>query len=377
MSGGKKGADREPSFSPGTVNFLDTTDFDPSEEGSLPHWCPSVVGSILGGDGRNGSGPCVLLFRSLLLAADARSEIALPLAPPCAFRGEFSALDLLTATYTLCSATVLLVRSTVVDHRVTARYLPWLLLAHLLLIVLVILARKARKDAAPHLSVLAEWYPLVVLMAVYGSIGLLNGPLQHLGASLDPVVIGWEAKLKGPQILDRWAGHPGPGYINWFLSVSYLGFFPMVIAAPVVLWIQGKKDHARRAIFGISLTFFTCYLIFLLFPVAGPSYVLGWPDTQAGSDLPVRLVRSLNERGDSWGSAFPSSHVAASATALGLGMLGCRKLGTVLLPIALGILCAVIYFRVHYVLDAVAGLAIAAASIVLVAKFWPLETARR
>ncbi|MEO8480434.1 MAG: phosphatase PAP2 family protein [Gemmatimonadota bacterium] len=289
-------------------------------------------------------------------------------------RGEFSALDLLTATYTLCSAAVLLVRSMIVDQRVTGTSLPWLLVAHLLLLILVVLARKARNEAAPGLSLLAEWYPLVVLMAVYGSIGLLNGPLQHLNASLDPVVIGWEAKLRGPQLLDRWAGHPGPSYVNWILGFSYLAFFPMVIAAPLVLWLQGKHEHARRAIFGISLTFLTCYLIFLLFPVAGPSYLIGWPDTQTSADLPVRLVRSLNERGDSWGSAFPSSHVAGSATALGLGMLGCKKLGTMLMPIAIGILLAVIYFRVHYVLDAVAGLAMAALSITIVRRFWPLDT---
>lgn len=295
-----------------------------------------------------------------------------PLAPTVPGSGSFSALDLLTATYTLSSATVLLVRRLLEGQGVTGSDLPWLLLAHFLLLVLVWLARRARNEAAPGLCLLAEWYPLVVLMAVYGSIGLLNGPLQHLGQSLDPVVMGWEARLRGPQMLDRWAGHPGPDYVNWVLGFSYLAFFPMVIAAPLVLWLQKKHEHARRAIFGISLTFFTCYLIFLLFPVAGPSYVIGWPDTQTAADLPVRLVRSLNERGDSWGSAFPSSHVAGSATALGLGMLGCRRLGTMLMPIALGILLAVIYFRVHYVLDAVAGLAMAALSIAIVRRYWPL-----
>ncbi|MCA9723118.1 MAG: phosphatase PAP2 family protein, partial [Gemmatimonadetes bacterium] len=110
-----------------------------------------------------------------------------------------------------------------------------------------------------------------------------------------------------------------------------------------------------------------------LFPVAGPAYVRGWPETQAGSDLPIRLVRSLNDQGDSWGSAFPSSHVAASAAALMLGMNGCRRLGTALLPIAVGILLAVVYFRVHYVLDAVAGLALATLIVTTLYRLWPLR----
>ncbi len=295
--------------------------------------------------------------------------VPLPLSGPAA---GFSALDLLTATYTLCSAMVLLVRSMVAEHRVGEPDLRWLLLAHVLLLVLVVLARQARRAAAPRLCVLAEWYPLVVLMAVYGSIGLVNGPLQHLGQSLDPVVLRWESHLSAATFFDRWAGHPGTPLVTWGLGLAYLAFFPMVIAAPLVLWLQRRYDHARRAIFGISLAFFTCYLVFLLFPVAGPSYVLGWPDGQTDSDLPVRLVRSLIDRGDSWGSAFPSSHVAASATALLLAMRGCRRLGTLLLPIAVGILLAVIYFRVHYLLDAVAGLAIAFLCVLVVRLTWPL-----
>ncbi|HPF62312.1 MAG TPA: phosphatase PAP2 family protein [Gemmatimonadales bacterium] len=284
----------------------------------------------------------------------------------------FAPLDVLTATYTACSATVLLVRS-VVGEGVSPLELRWLLVAHALLLVLVVLARRARLAAAPGYSVLAEWYPVLILTAIYASIGLVNAPREALGLSGDPLVLHWESRLAGPQYLDRWAGHAGPPIVNWGLALSYLAFFPMVIAAPMVLWLQGQRARAQRAIFGITLTFLACYLVFLLFPVAGPAYVRGWPETQAGSDLPIRLVRSLNDQGDSWGSAFPSSHVAASAAALMLGMNGCRRLGTALLPIAVGILLAVVYFRVHYVLDAVAGLALATLIVTTLYRLWPLR----
>ncbi|MCA9769287.1 MAG: hypothetical protein KC485_10755 [Gemmatimonadetes bacterium] len=55
----------------------------------------------------------------------------------------FAPLDVLTATYTACSATVLLVRS-VVGEGVSPLELRWLLVAHALLLVLVVLARRAR-----------------------------------------------------------------------------------------------------------------------------------------------------------------------------------------------------------------------------------------
>ncbi len=309
-----------------------------------------------------------------VVTAQPRSALSRARARAVAAIGELSPLDRVTALYTVCSATVLAVR--IVSHNgwVGPTDPAWLLVAHGLLLVLVFLAAAARRAARPRLSALAEWYPLVVLLAVYASIGLLNAPRELLGHSYDPVVMHWEGRLLGATTLERWSGVPGPAVVNWGLGLSYLAFFPMVISAPLVLWLQGRHEHARRAIFGISLTFFTCYLLFLLFPVAGPAYVLGWPTAQPGDSLPVRLVRSLNDQGDSWGSAFPSSHVAASAAAMLLAMTSCRKLGSVLLPIALGILLAVVYFRVHYVLDAVAGLLIAVVAAWAVQRAWPLRT---
>ena len=290
---------------------------------------------------------------------------------------RFSALDLATATYAVSSTVLLLFRYSEPDIRPTTLNLTGLLLAKGLLLVLVLLASEARAVASRRggYSVLAEWYPLIVLLAMYSSIGLINAPRELAGNSYDALVIDWEGRLRAAQVFERWGGHPGPSVVNWGLSVSYLAYFPMVIAAPLVLWLQGRHEHSRRTILGITITFLCCYLLFQLFPVAGPSYVIGWPETQNASDLPVRMVRAINERGDSWGSAFPSSHVAASAAALILGASSCRKLGTMLFPVAFGILLAVVYFRVHYVLDAVAGLAVAAIAAAWVRRAWPLRPA--
>ncbi len=311
------------------------------------------------------------------MAVDVRSVSPRALDRAPGLLGRLSPLDVLTLGYTACSATVVLTRWWEPNGWPVPATLLWLVVAHALLFVLVFLAAESRRESSPRDSVLAEWYPLVVLLAVYASIGLVNGPRESLGLSFDPVVVHWEGRLMGPRLMERWGGHDGPQLVNWTLALSYLAFFPMVIAAPLVLWCQGKVGHAKRAIFGITLVFFSCYLLFILFPVAGPAYLWGWPVGQPQSDLPVRLVRSLNDRGDSWGTAFPSSHVAASAVAVLLGMTGCRRLGSMLMPIAVGILLAVIYFRVHYVLDAAAGLLLATVAAWAVVRAWPITTLRR
>lgn len=286
--------------------------------------------------------------------------------------GQLSPLDRLTATYACCATLILVARMVTHAPWGSTGQPGWLLLANVLLLALVFLAATARRRVAPRHSVVAEWYPLLVILALYGSIGLLNGPRQELGLSYDSVLLRWEGIVPAQLSLERWGGHPGSRITSWGLGLAYLAFFPMVVAAPLGLWLQGRHEHARRAIFGITLTFFACYLLFLLFPVAGPAYSLGWPESQSALDTPVRLVRELNDHGDSWGSAFPSSHVAASLAAMLFAMTGCRRLGTILLPVALGILLAVVYFRVHYVLDAVAGVLVAVAAAWIVGRHWRL-----
>ena len=270
-------------------------------------------------------------------------------------------LDKLIALYTVCSASILFGQSV---GRFSASMphneIGWLLTAHLLLLVLVGLASEARRRAIGIKGcVLADWYPVFIMTAVYGSVGLLNGPRALSGGSFDGMVQHWEVAAFGRQIAYDWSRNTPHPVLSWALGVAYLLFFPTVILAPAALWWKGYRARARQMIFGICLVFLTCYLLFLVFPVAGPSYLWGWPTPGAGSDFPTRMVRQLIDDGDSWGSAFPSSHVAASTVAVLLALKHWRALGWLLLPVAAGILIGVVYFQVHYAMDAVAGLAIA------------------
>jgi membrane-associated phospholipid phosphatase len=286
---------------------------------------------------------------------------------------DLAPLDILTILYTASSFLVVVVQALGIHHlRLSTTEFGSLLVAHGLLVVLVLLAAAARRDAdgkAPCL--LAEWYPLVVLLAVYASVDLVNGPRAAAGLSHDAMVQGWELATFGHQLAHDWSRTRTQAAFAWPLSLTYLGFFPLVIVAPAALWLRGHIPRARQTIFGISLAFFTCYLVFLLFPVAGPNYLWGWPSEGVHTGLPTRLVRELIDGGDSWGSAFPSSHVAASMAATLLALRNWRLLGWILLPFALGILVGVVYFQVHYAVDAVAGLAIAVLATITASRVLP------
>src|SRR5262249_51569146 len=83
-------------------------------------------------------------------------------------------------------------------------------------------------------------------------------------------------------------------------------------------------------------------------------------DNAASHVWPARLAAWLLDHGDSWGAAFPSSHVAAAVVATGMVLRHWRRLGLTLLPFTTGLVPATVYGQFHYAVDALAGLAVAA-----------------
>jgi membrane-associated phospholipid phosphatase len=147
----------------------------------------------------------------------------------------------------------------------------------------------------------------------------------------------------------------------------------------LALWITQRRDAARRAMFALTCTFFACYLVFILFPVAGPRYLFDLPHNAASNVGPARLVQWVLDHGDAWGAAFPSSHVAAAVVATGMAYLSWRPLGLVLLPLTAGLVLSVVYGQFHYGVDALTGLIVAAVVLAAVGLREPLtaEDGRR
>ena len=271
-----------------------------------------------------------------------------------------SALDRLTLLYVLAAS--ILLAAHVANWR-NARPTRWetecLIASHALALAFALLAPIFRDRSRSEDSFVAEWYPVMVMAGLYAGVGLLNTGAGGPTIAFDSVVQRWELAVFGRQVSYDWIrAMPSPA-LSWALNLSYLSYYLLVIAAPAGLWLLGRRRAARQAIFAISLTFFTCYLAFLIFPVAGPLYEWPWPRNAATAVWPARVVRVLLERADAWGSAFPSSHVAASMVATIFAWRGSRRLGAVLAVPTVGILFAVVYGQIHYGVDALGGAAVA------------------
>jgi membrane-associated phospholipid phosphatase len=224
-------------------------------------------------------------------------------------------------------------------------------------VVAAVLAPRARRAGALG-TLLGEFYPLALTVALYTHVGLVNaaGGVAH-----DALVLRWEQALFGGQPALEWVrAFPSPAW-STLMHGAYLSYYAILAAAPLGLWWRGRRPAAREALFLMMTTFYACYAIFLAFPVAGPRYLFPPADNAATAVPLARLAHRLLESGSAWGTAFPSSHVAVALVAAAAAWRGWRVLGAILLPAAVLLTLATVYGQFHYAVDALAGALVAAA----------------
>jgi membrane-associated phospholipid phosphatase len=147
------------------------------------------------------------------------------------------------------------------------------------------------------------------------------------------------------------------------MQFFYLSFFWIAPSTAVLLLVQRRFPEFRTTVMGIVTCFYLGYFLYVLFPAAPPRLVLVYEFTKDLSGYP-RLFSALSARTfallpvDSR-AAFPSLHTAVSTVSLVFAWRYLRGWFWVLLPFVVGLWASTIYLRHHYVVDVLAGWALA------------------
>jgi membrane-associated phospholipid phosphatase len=159
-----------------------------------------------------------------------------------------------------------------------------------------------------------DWYPLLVIPAVYKELGTLILS-THGGHFYDPWIIAIEEVVFRGQP-SRLLSQLAPGILlSELLHAGYLAYYPIIYLPPILLYATGRKGDFRRLLFPLMLSFYAHYLIFIYFPVQGPRYLFPPPGGTLADGPLYALTHRLLEAGSSQGAAFPSSHVGVSVVA--------------------------------------------------------------
>ena len=272
--------------------------------------------------------------------------------------------DLLTFGFIVLFAAILLVHAS----EVTAW--PWLLLADVLVVVLLALLRLLPAEGT-FAELVGGGYPYILVTPFYWQLGVMQ---LDLGNIRDAVVQRWELALFGTQVSVTWHQTMPSAALSALLHLCYGAYYWMVALVALWLFFSGKRDGFRRAGFIAALALYTCYLIFGVFPVAGPNYFFAPPTGAFVANWPARYVYFMLGSGSSMGTAFPSSHIAASWCAVYAAWRDARALALALVPLALGLAVGTVYGQFHYAVDALAGATLA---LVLMAAADPLRSRLR
>lgn len=268
-----------------------------------------------------------------------------------------SVIDKLIAGYVAFITLVVVARGSLLDRD------TWLLLGiHALIAVLLLLFTRLKPSHRVG-QILHDLYPLLLLPALYSELGMMNA---HLGVvetfARDSVVQSWEAALFGGQVSYDWIRSAPSVFWSGLLHLAYLGYYPIIVVGPVTLILLGRRADGRRVLLSTMIAFVACYVVFALFPVAGPNYAFAHPVGDVREVWSAQLVYSLLARGSAFGTAFPSSHVAATVAATVALWRIYRPLALAVLVPTVLLIVSTVYCQMHYAVDAAAGLALGVAA---------------
>jgi membrane-associated phospholipid phosphatase len=237
------------------------------------------------------------------------------------------------------------------------------LLLHLGALCVVLFAIGSER---PALRVLRDWLPLLLGPLLYIELRWLIPGAGRLHQDL--LVQRWEYLLFGGQPATTWAPRMPDLALSELLHLCYASYYLLVYLPPLLLYRQGRREAFARTMLALTLVYASCFVPYLFFPVDGPRYLVG---PAAAPEGPIRgFVLRLLAAGSSRGTAFPSSHIAASVVAALCALQFQRAVGVVVALLTLGLALGTVYGGFHYAVDGIAGIAVGVFAWLLAGTIW-------
>jgi membrane-associated phospholipid phosphatase len=169
----------------------------------------------------------------------------------------------------------------------------------------------------------------------------------------DALVVGWESRLFPTNPSATLAPSWHVAAVSELLHLAYASYYLLVYLPPIALFLRGQRDAFVSTVLALTVVYGVCFVTYALFPVDGPRYLVG---AAAAPEGPIRsFVLTLLDRGSSRGTAFPSSHVAASVVSALCALRYQRAVGVAVAIATAALTLATVYGGFHYAVDALVG----------------------
>jgi membrane-associated phospholipid phosphatase len=227
-------------------------------------------------------------------------------------------------------------------------------------VLLALAAARRFRPGSPAVKAAREVLPFLLCILIYtnlhDTIGFVNPhDVHHYLAALHRTLFGVVPCVWAERLIT-----PGRTEVMSFFYASFFWIAPSTSA--ILLW-QRRFSQFRAATLGVIVCFYLGYVLYLVFPAAPPRLVLvyefkrtlyGYPRLFSNLSAQAFALLPVDSR-----AAFPSLHAAVSLVAMVYAWRYVRWWFWVLTPFALGLWASTVYLRHHYVVDLLAGWALA------------------
>lgn len=229
-------------------------------------------------------------------------------------------------------------------------------LAGLFAVALALLASSMRIRAAWFDRAL--FFSQVLLLDQFYKLLMSHG--SHLPAYWDRFFLELDARLFGSWPIDL-------GRVTSTAQVEYWAFvysmFILYLFSSLFLSCFARERRVAASFFlGVGTLYAISYVGYVLWPTQGPK-VLPLYDAPLPGGYWFGLLEQSLKSADAYCGAFPSLHTGAVVFILGFDFLHSRRRFWAYLPLGLSIIASTLTLRQHYLIDLVAGAALALAAL--------------
>jgi len=238
-----------------------------------------------------------------------------------------------------------------------------LLLRYAILIGLLFVLRmySDRKTLGRKGALFYHFSPILFIALIYDSLGDF---IQYLHRDIDPLLIRIDFVTFGvhPTVwMERWI----VPWLTDIMSLAYVSYYFIPVTLIVVLYGRDRMAEFEMSVFVLTFGYYLSFVGYILFPAIGPRFTLVHLQTvPLEGSLFTDLVRDgLNALEHNKRDCMPSGHTQIVLMVLYLAHRYERLLFYIFLPVICGLILSTLYLRYHYVVDLLAGGAVAVACI--------------
>lgn len=227
------------------------------------------------------------------------------------------------------------------------------------------------------LKLFRYWYGVVFILVCFKEVYLLIHFISP--ADYDKLLIQLDYRIFGVNPT-QWIYKYNNPLLTEFLQIIYIFYYVMIAIYGLELYLWKRYKEFKYAIFVIFTGFYIAYVLYLIFPAAGPRFYLH-DFYSTNTELPglylTELIRRILDFGESipynvsnpvdfaQRDAMPSAHASLALTIAYLSWKIKSKSFYFYLPYFFLIVFATIYLRYHYVVDIIAGIILAVITILI------------